>query len=125
MLQFHLRPTKRLDCASLLRLTPDVYVQECLDVDGFAPALDELKERMAQLAADPNRCTDQYPKVFFFGTGSQIPSKTRNTSAILVEIESVLPLFLLFSPFTPFHYCCRVKSQDLRYERASGSHVKK
>ena len=81
---FHLRPNKKID----LSLVPRIKVQEFIDqthaVEGFSTALETLKETLSKSSSQETR---QYPKITFFGTGSCIPNKTRNTSAILVELE--------------------------------------
>lgn len=59
----------------------DEFIAETFKVDGFKEVLNQVKENI--LNATP---TDSYiyPKITFLGTGSCIPSKTRNTSGILM-----------------------------------------
>ena len=84
LLTYHLRPNKGLVYDHVPSLTPKVYVQETEAVDGFQDKLQEMKLSLANMS--PNKDL-KYPKIIFFGTGSAIPNKTRNTSAILVEIK--------------------------------------
>ena len=81
---YHLRPLKKLDCSLVPILKPLEYVNESLAQEGFQASLDSLKSTLSDLVPISNR---SYPKVTFLGTGSCIPNKTRNTSAILVELE--------------------------------------
>ena len=83
LLQYHLRPKKKLDDSMVLCLTPSAYTSECYDVVGFTDSLNDFKKKLTQEPINGH----EYPRIVFFGTGSQIPSKTRNTSAILVELE--------------------------------------
>ena len=81
---YHLRPNNRLSNTCVPRLDLKAYADETLAVEGLQASLDKMK---ADHAAAVPISDKQYPKVTFFGTGSCIPNKTRNTSAILVELE--------------------------------------
>lgn len=82
---YHLRPLKKLDCSFIPVLKPQDYVNESLSQKGLKSCLEELK---STLASDLIPVSDRaFPKITFLGTGSCIPNKTRNTSAILVELE--------------------------------------
>ena len=81
---FYLRPLKKLDMTAVPRITPKTYVDEVLGQNCLQASLDELKATLNNAAPLSDK---SYPKFVFLGTGSCIPNKTRNTSAILVEIE--------------------------------------
>lgn len=81
-LAFYLRPNKRLVSEYVPRLNLKEYVDETLAVPGLPAAIESMKTTVAQSVPLSDR---KYPKVIFLGTGSAIPNKTRNTSAILVE----------------------------------------
>lgn len=66
---------------SALSLDIDEFIAETFKVDGFKEVLNQVKENI--LNATPTD-THIYPKITFLGTGSCIPSKTRNTSGILM-----------------------------------------
>ncbi len=83
---YHLRPLKGLDSSLAPVLKPQEYINESLAQEGVQTSLDTLKSTLADLIPISNRT---YPKVIFLGTGSCIPNKTRNTSAILIELEYV------------------------------------
>lgn len=83
---FHLRPNKGLDRLNETAICPQDYISESIIIPDFAESLDDLKRQLSQVYANEkvNR-TDEYPKILFLGTGSCIPNKTRNVSAILVH----------------------------------------
>lgn len=64
-----------------LSLDIDEYIAETFRVEGFKEKLAQVKEDI--LKATPTD-SNIYPKITFLGTGSCIPSKTRNTSGILM-----------------------------------------
>lgn len=65
----------------LLSLDVDEFIAESFKVDGFKEKLAQVKEDI--LNATPTDLNN-YPRITFLGTGSCIPSKTRNTSGILM-----------------------------------------
>lgn len=81
---FHLRPLKKLDVSAIPRINPKLYVDEVLSQEGLQSTLNELKTTLSNATPLSDK---KYPKFTFLGTGSCIPNKTRNTSAILVELE--------------------------------------
>ncbi|CAH0751050.1 unnamed protein product, partial [Diatraea saccharalis] len=83
---FHLRPKKELDRSSEPKLHVQDYIQEAMDVDGFAASLDHFRRQVEGMRYAKTDCKE-YPKVVFLGTGSCIPSKTRNTSAIVLHVD--------------------------------------
>lgn len=83
---YHLRPNKGLDRLNELAVCPDEYLNESASISGFAESLDALKQQLRQSYANEKISrADEYPKIVFLGTGSCIPNKTRNVSAILVH----------------------------------------
>uniref|UniRef100_A0A2A4JIJ4 Zinc phosphodiesterase ELAC protein 2 n=1 Tax=Heliothis virescens TaxID=7102 RepID=A0A2A4JIJ4_HELVI len=83
---YHLRPKRQLDRAAEPKLHIQDYIQETMDVDGFVGSLEQFRRLVDSMRYA--RCdAKEYPKVVFLGTGSCIPSKTRNTSAIVLHID--------------------------------------
>lgn len=80
---YHLRPKKGADGSLVPIVTPQDYIDDTMCVEGFSDCLLSLRKQLDQVTS---RQTEPYPKITFLGTGSCIPSKTRNTSAILVEL---------------------------------------
>lgn len=68
---------------SSLVVNPENDTKSVLVNEEFPPLLESLTSKLVAL---PER-DSAYPEFVFFGTGSSIPNKTRNTSAILVHIE--------------------------------------
>lgn len=60
-----------------------------MDIDGFVPSLEQFRNLVDTRRYAFTKSQEEYPKVVFLGTGSCIPSKTRNTSAIVLQIELV------------------------------------
>ncbi|XP_052759538.1 ribonuclease Z, mitochondrial isoform X3 [Galleria mellonella] len=83
---FHLRPKKSLDRSLEPKLHIQDYIQETMDVDGFVGSLEHFRQQVDSMRYVKGNAKE-YPKVVFLGTGSCIPSKTRNTSAIVVQID--------------------------------------
>ncbi|CAH2980475.1 unnamed protein product [Chilo suppressalis] len=83
---FQLRPKKQLDRSLEPKLHIQDYIQETMDVDGFASSLEHFRRQVEGMRYAKTD-SKEYPKVVFLGTGSCIPSKTRNTSAIVVHID--------------------------------------
>nr|CAH7765332.1 unnamed protein product [Callosobruchus chinensis] len=82
----HLRPKKGIDRSSSLKLNPQEFIGETMEIDDFPSILQELKQSLNLHRKNLN-VTD-YPKILFLGTGSCIPNKTRNTSGILVATDT-------------------------------------
>lgn len=57
------------------------FIAETFRVEGFREKLTKVKEDILNATSTD---TNIYPKIIFLGTGSCIPSKTRNTSGILM-----------------------------------------
>lgn len=84
---FHLRPKKFIDRSLESVVNIAEFSKEMLAIDGLAESLESLKQNNSHLP--PVDRSNQYPKVVFLGTGSCIPNKTRNVSAILVHTTYV------------------------------------
>ncbi|GBP34958.1 Zinc phosphodiesterase ELAC protein 2 [Eumeta japonica] len=85
---FYLRPKVQLDRSAELKLLIQDYIQEPINNEGFAESLDEFKQLVDDMRQSGQiRNRREYPKVIFLGTGSCIPSKTRNTSGIAVQVN--------------------------------------
>uniref|UniRef100_U5EN23 Zinc phosphodiesterase ELAC protein 2 n=1 Tax=Corethrella appendiculata TaxID=1370023 RepID=U5EN23_9DIPT len=84
MSHFHLRPRKGYDQSVALRLEPDEYLKELDILEDFKEALGKLRE--TDDTSHSNE--DEFPRMIFFGTGSCIPNKTRNVSAILLHTSA-------------------------------------
>ncbi len=83
---YHLRPNKGLDRLNESAVSPDEYLTEATSIPGFVESLDDLKRQLRQNYANEKISrSDEYPKIVFLGTGSCIPNKARNVSAILVH----------------------------------------
>lgn len=77
-----LRP-RRADENESLQIEPDCYRAEVTKIDGFSDDVAELRKKLSEFPS----AVDEYPNVIFLGTGSCIPNKTRNTSALLLSIS--------------------------------------
>lgn len=56
-----------------------------MKVNGFKESLKKLKTVIE--SENLSNEVEEYPKIIFFGTGSCIPNKTRNTSAIMIHTK--------------------------------------
>ena len=70
-------------------LNHENFVKEAKEQDDVPLALDQLskviKEKEASLQTDNNN--SPYPRVTFLGTGSSVPSKSRNVSCIVLHMR--------------------------------------
>lgn len=82
---YHLRPKRGFDRSFEASVQPEEYIKEIEQIDGFQESLGNLKQQMT--SCDETDRSEQYPKVVFLGTGSCIPNKNRNVSAILIHIS--------------------------------------
>ncbi|XP_053675250.1 ribonuclease Z, mitochondrial [Anopheles nili] len=82
----HIRPPKGIERALEASLNPSEYLSELDALPEFKDALAELKQQMVQHNERRSGAlrSGQYPRLVFLGTGSSIPNKTRNVSAILI-----------------------------------------
>uniref|UniRef100_A0A6B2EER2 Zinc phosphodiesterase ELAC protein 2 n=1 Tax=Phlebotomus kandelakii TaxID=1109342 RepID=A0A6B2EER2_9DIPT len=83
---YSLRPRKGYDTSLESKITREEYIEEVFKVPGFSEALTVLKNQQSDYLARARETRhNQFPKFLFLGTGSCIPNKTRNVSAILVQ----------------------------------------
>ncbi|GFS29622.1 zinc phosphodiesterase ELAC protein 2 [Nephila pilipes] len=81
--RYYLRPNNGLDRCCPLTFNPKDFVEEAMNAERFDILLNDLKTSIQDKVKFENG--DLYPEVAFLGTGSSIPSKVRNVSAILVK----------------------------------------
>jgi len=67
-------------------LQPESYLEEVFIIDGFLDALTELQTFISNREKSL-LIKNEYPKIIMLGTGCSIPSKVRNTSGILLQID--------------------------------------
>lgn len=83
---YHLRPNKGLDRVNEMAVCAEEYLAESATIPGFTESLDALKRKLRQTYVHEKISrADEYPRILFLGTGSCIPNKARNVSAILVH----------------------------------------
>lgn len=85
MLSYHLRPNDGFDEAELITIKPREYIQSAFDLEGFTDSLAELQTKIAEKAKSLSK--SEYPKIVMLGTGSAVPSKNRNTSGIIIQVD--------------------------------------
>ncbi|GAB1610816.1 zinc phosphodiesterase ELAC protein 2-like [Argonauta hians] len=87
-LKFVLRPRKGFNFDQCLELSNSEFVREAWKMEGFEKQLKEFhvksKEHSVNVAENVSK---QSPEILFLGTGSSVPSKRRNVSGILVQIQ--------------------------------------
>uniref|UniRef100_A0A182Q3L6 Zinc phosphodiesterase ELAC protein 2 n=1 Tax=Anopheles farauti TaxID=69004 RepID=A0A182Q3L6_9DIPT len=82
----HIRPPKGIDRTLEASLNPTEYLGELELLPEFKDVLGKLKQHLTQHMERRSVAVraEQYPRMIFLGTGSSIPNKTRNVSAILI-----------------------------------------
>lgn len=68
----------------MLQRCPNEVLEQVMKLEGFESELIALKSKLQNF---DNIRQKEYPHVVFLGTGSSIPSKTRNVSAILLAVR--------------------------------------
>lgn len=87
------RPERKFDTDSTISVNRKAYIDELYEIKNFSQILAELRTNIdeeTKAALD----IEEYPKFVMLGTGSSIPSKVRNTSAILVRIDEDTSILL-------------------------------
>lgn len=90
---FHLRPKIQIDRSAEPKLHIQDYIQETMNVEGFVDSKEKFSN-LVNIIKKSKSSSEEYPKVVFLGTGSCIPSKTRNTSAIMLHIDEERSMLL-------------------------------
>ncbi|XP_055545892.1 ribonuclease Z, mitochondrial [Wyeomyia smithii] len=92
----HVRPRKGIDRALEAVINPAEHLQELDDLPDFKTSLDDVRSKMIDLNDNRKLTTrsETFPRIVFLGTGSSIPNKTRNVSAILVLISAKTSILL-------------------------------
>lgn len=93
LMSYSLRPKLGLNRETCIKLNPDLFIQEALEQTDFNNNLQELRNKLCEekLVKINN---SEYPEIVFLGTGSCIPSKVRNVSGILVNIDKETSILL-------------------------------
>ncbi|CAG2104751.1 unnamed protein product [Medioppia subpectinata] len=83
--RYHLRPSnlKGFDLENIVSIDTNAIKEEAFAITPFTESLKKYHEWESQLV----NTTQEYPEIIFLGTGSAVPSKVRNTSAIWVNID--------------------------------------
>ncbi|XP_014614352.1 PREDICTED: ribonuclease Z, mitochondrial [Polistes canadensis] len=87
------RPEKKFHTDTKIFIDRKIYTNQLLEIEYFSTMLEELRsniDEQTSIVLD----TEEYPKFVMLGTGSSIPSKVRNTSAIFVRINESSSILL-------------------------------
>lgn len=92
----HVRPRKGIERTQEATIIPAEYLQELDDLPDFKTSLDDVHSKLIALNANRSYTprSEMFPRIVFLGTGSSIPNKTRNVSAILILISSNTSILL-------------------------------
>lgn len=82
----HLQPELRFDTENEVSLHPKEYMNEVDQMEGLSEALKDLQTNIS-IQKERLSIRNEYPKIVMLGTGSMIPSKVRNTSGILLQVD--------------------------------------
>lgn len=91
---FHLRPHHKLDRSIEQYISIQDYINESLAIPDFTESLDSLRKDIIRIYNDDHDRELNYPKIVFLGTGSCIPNKTRNVSAIMLHTNKDTSILL-------------------------------
>lgn len=91
---YHLRPHHGLDRSIEQSISIQDYVNESLAIPDFPESLENLRKDIEKIYNVQHNRSSDYPKIVFLGTGSCIPNKTRNVSAILVHTNKDTSILL-------------------------------
>ncbi|CAG2163288.1 unnamed protein product [Oppiella nova] len=84
--KYHLRPSnvKGYDSENIVDIDVNAFKEEAFSNSEFMESLKKYHSLESQL----QYTAQDYPEIIFLGTGSAVPSKVRNTSAIWLNIDS-------------------------------------
>ncbi|XP_077300737.1 ribonuclease Z [Arctopsyche grandis] len=82
---YFLKPKRGLERSYDVKVNRSEYIAEAHASIGFTESLKEFHTTVANLKQ--NMKSEKYPMIVFFGTGSCIPNKTRNTSGMMLHID--------------------------------------
>ena len=85
--KYRLRPKniRGIDLETVANIDEHLFREEALSNTSF---VDNLNEFQSFVSKQKDVKIQDYPEIIFLGTGSAVPSKVRNTSAIWVNIDS-------------------------------------
>ncbi|XP_053694596.1 ribonuclease Z, mitochondrial [Sabethes cyaneus] len=83
----HVRPRKGIERTLEAAINPTEYLQELDVLPDFKTSLSDVHSKISALNTSRNHTarSEAFPRIVFLGTGSSIPNKTRNVSAILIH----------------------------------------
>ncbi|XP_014784508.1 zinc phosphodiesterase ELAC protein 2 isoform X1 [Octopus bimaculoides] len=87
-LKFFVRPRKGFNYDQCLELNNAEFIREAWKMKGFEKQLQEFHVKVKEHSQNLEKpMASKGPEILFLGTGSSVPSKRRNVSGILVQIE--------------------------------------
>ncbi|MCL4136031.1 UNVERIFIED_CONTAM: hypothetical protein GTU68_056033, partial [Idotea baltica] len=95
-LTYHIRPHLKIDESKKIKFNSNDFIKECYDIEGFQSTYDNVRTKVKAIKESIQKSTKErlYPNILFLGTGSCIPNKMRNTSGIVLNINSTSTMLL-------------------------------